>query len=493
MSGCQWFDPMCKAKEAINTAVGDAASQSLQTMADGVSAAAGKFFGAVGSLWVVAPTPELTGSSKAVATPLPGSLTDVLGYVQWIGLGVAGLAVIILAVAFVHHDRTEQTRSRVIQIVGGVLILSSASTIVAHLVGGSGERASSTVAFLRGELMSFTMWAAVLGTLIAAIRLIVSNARAAMDWFSGMVTLMLVSAASATIAQGLVAALDAASLTIINHALSCEGGTGSSCFGTSLSTIMGSAITTSPGVVAGANAVRVIVIFLALIALVTSFIQMILMLIRGGMLVALVGGMPLAAAAAMAGDHGKQWWHRYLAWFLAFASYKPVAAIIYATGFQMVGELSTGGEFSEIISAASGIALLLAALVALPALMRFWAPITAVVASGSGGGAAGAAAVGGVAQGAAQIVGSSPSTHEPSGSAALEAGGHASVAPNGGESGAVGGGTQAAASSAQSAGSVTGGGAVAGPAGVAAAAGLQVVGTTAQVVHTTVNDAAGGE
>lgn len=395
MTDCQWFDPVCKTKAAVGSALTDATGQALQQIADGTSAAVGKVFGALGSLWVVTPTPTLTGSHQATSEALPSGLTILLGYVQWIGLGVAGLALIVLAVLLVQRDHAEQTKARFSQIVVGVLVIGGASSIIAHLVGGVGEQSSSTVAFLRGELMSFTMWAAVLGTLIAAIRLIVSNAKASLDWFKGMLTLMIVAGGSAAIAQGIVTALDAVSIKIINDSLSCDDG-GNSCFGTSLSTMIGTAAQASTAVTGGAAGALILVIFLGIIAIATSLMQVMFMLIRGGMLVALVGGMPLAASAAMAGEAGRQWWQRYMAWFLAFAMYKPVAAIIYATGFKLVGELSTD-DSSGIVSAASGLALLATALVALPALMRFWAPVTAAVASGGGGGAGAVAAAGGVA------------------------------------------------------------------------------------------------
>ena len=83
-----------------------------------------------------------------------------------------------------------------------------------------------------------------------------------------------------------------------------------------------------------------------------------------------------------------------LTWLAAMVAYKPVAAIIYAVAFR----LSDQGQ--DLAAQLSGIALMVLAIVALPALMKFLAPITAAAAGGSAGAISGAIVGGAVATGA---------------------------------------------------------------------------------------------
>ena len=66
--------------------------------------------------------------------------------------------------------------------------------------------------------------------------------------------------------------------------------------------------------------------------------------------------------------------------------YKPAAAIIYAAAFRLIGTdvFSDDGLLSVLV----GLALMIVAVIALPALLRFLAPVTSAIASGGGGGGA---------------------------------------------------------------------------------------------------------
>ena len=84
-----------------------------------------------------------------------------------------------------------------------------------------------------------------------------------------------------------------------------------------------------------------------------------------------------------------------IAWLVAFILYKPAAAIVYATAFRLAGSDVFGGDGDELMSAVTGLVLMVLALAALPALMRFVTPMVGALSSGGGGGggtmAAGAA------------------------------------------------------------------------------------------------------
>ena len=110
-------------------------------------------------------------------------------------------------------------------------------------------------------------------------------------------------------------------------------------------------------------------------------IQVILLLIRSAMLVLLAGTFPLAAAATNT-EIGKTWFRKYCGWALAFIAYKPAAALIYAAAIKMISTTGAQGD-DTLVQVLTGLMMLLLAIFALPALLRFAVPITAAVAGGA--------------------------------------------------------------------------------------------------------------
>ena len=94
---------------------------------------------------------------------------------------------------------------------------------------------------------------------------------------------------------------------------------------------------------------------------------MAIMVVRGAVVAILVGLLPMSAAASNTAT-GKQWFSRVTAWLLAFLLVKPAAAMLYAAGMQL--ESSTDSAQAEL----SGVFVLLLAVFALPALLRFARP-----------------------------------------------------------------------------------------------------------------------
>jgi hypothetical protein len=145
------------------------------------------------------------------------------------------------------------------------------------------------------------------------------------------------------------------------------------------------------------------IILLGLIAILASVMQIVLMIIRGGLLVILTGIFPTAAAFTNT-EAGRGWFQKCTAWLIAFILYKPAAAIIYATAFQLsgtkiFGNSGEGKDFgSALLTTVTGLALMVIALFAMPALMRFVTPMVGAVAGG--GGALAAGTVGALASGA---------------------------------------------------------------------------------------------
>jgi hypothetical protein len=118
-------------------------------------------------------------------------------------------------------------------------------------------------------------------------------------------------------------------------------------------------------------------------------VQWVLGFFQAGALMILLAMVPVAASGQL-NEATKPWLRKVLSWGLSLIAYKPVAACIYAMGFTF---MSKGRDLSTLLM---GVAILVLAIVCLPALMRFfdWGG-QRFVSGGSGGGgamAAGAAA-----------------------------------------------------------------------------------------------------
>jgi hypothetical protein len=145
-----------------------------------------------------------------------------------------------------------------------------------------------------------------------------------------------------------------------------------------------------------------IALFASVSVFIASAIQVVLLLIRSAMLVLLAGTFPLAAAATNT-EIGKAWFKKYCGWALAFIAYKPAAALIYAAAFRMSAEGMSGRSGNDMVQVLTGLMMLMLAIFALPALLRFAVPVTAAVAGGSSAMGSAVADPGGIASGAINV------------------------------------------------------------------------------------------
>ena len=209
----------------------------------------------------------------------------------------------------------------------------------------------------------------------------------------------------------------------------------------------------------GPAAVLIMVVF----ALLGALAQMVALVIREGLLVVVVGLLPLAAAS-FALSTGKQAFKSMIGFVVAALLFKPVATLLYLVAFW----LSSGTEQPSMMEAVSSMLLLAAAGLVLPALMRVVAP--AVSASVSGGSAAGigAAAAGatGAVAGAAgaalgnvqQSLGSGASSSGSGGQSAANGAAYLGPHSSGGSSSPPAAGSSGPTPSAPSGGGASGGG-----------------------------------
>ncbi|MFF0266193.1 type IV secretion system protein [Kribbella sp. NPDC004536] len=305
------------------------------------------------------------------------------------------------------------------------------------------DQATGTVKFLQGSLLSVTAAVFAIAIIIAGIRIAwEQRAQPLQDLLKTILTFVVVGTAGAATMQLLSAWSDGFSVAIIDQA------------GKDLSLAA-----TFGGQVDGAGRAQSLVAdgMPALLAITTglgvilaSLIQIVLMLVRSALLVLLAGAFPLAAAATNT-EIGRNWFKKFCGWSLAFIAYKPAAALVYAAAMKVAHDPAMSTS-DAVVRAMTGMMMLLLAIFALPALMRFMVPVTAAVAGGSAGMGSSVADPGGVASGAINV-GSSGA-----GFGSARGGGSSPGGSTGGSTG--GGATGAQAVGAKAAGAAAGAAAV---------------------------------
>lgn len=371
------------------------------------------------------------------------------------------------------------------------------STPTVNLTSEDGTTASPIVSMVNDELMAWTVTLAVLAVILGGIRMIWEQRGAPLkDLLRSLITLTLVSGLGLGVISILVVAADAFSAAIIERSTDGKG------FAEAMNIL----------VVTGQTGVGVfILIVLGLIGLIASLVQIVLMVVRSGMLVILAGILPTTAAFTNT-EMGRQWFQKAVGWTIAFILYKPAAAIVYSVAFLLMG--NTSGQ-DALVGSITGFTLMIVALFALPALMRFVTPMVGAVAAGSG--AAAGAAVGAMATGAVSLgrggsrrgnaaptpatTTSTTASMQSTSAGASPKGSDGAPGPRGGgghptpgvagPGGAAGAAAAGKAGTAGAAAGASNGAVAAGPAGMALAAGAQAATKTSQAIEKTAQDSTG--
>lgn len=252
----------------------------------------------------------------------------------------------------------------------------------------SGGGPSDAVGFIQDSLWWYMAGAAVLSVMVGGARMAwEQRVEPGKDVLRSLMTLSLVSGAGLAVVALSVRAADAFAAWIIDRS------TVGTSFGENLGALLLAPLLTPT--VAGDGLPVLLVIFLGIAGIVASFVQIILMVVRAGMLVILAGIFPLSASFTTT-ETGRTWFRRCCAWLIAFILYKPAAAIVYATAFRLAGaDVFSGSDGSGLLDVLVGVTMMVLAILALPALMRFVTPAVAVMSSSGGGG--GSMAVGAMA------------------------------------------------------------------------------------------------
>lgn len=402
--GASQYLPHCLASDWVESTVGDA----IDNMAQAVLEAVGRAVASLGTVWVNVGTPNLTstgGSSSVAAGSAAGNasnITTVLGYVTWISLAIAVIALFILGGLIATRMRSGEgvaAVGRIGLVLAAVVMVAAASSLVGGLLPDRPQRVAGTVAFLQSSLWWYMGAAAVLSVIIGGLRMAwEQRAEPGRDLLRSLMTLVVVAGAGVGIINLLVAAADSFAVWILDNSLACDFTAGGACFGENIVRLL----KMPADVGAGAGLGPLLLIILGLLAIMASVVQILLMVARAGMLVILAGILPLAAAATNT-EMGRTWFRKAVAWLVAFILYKPAAAIVYAAAFQLAGTDLFTDDGSGLLSVLTGLMLMVIALFAMPALMRFVTPMVGAMASGSGGAALGAAALAALPTGAAAV------------------------------------------------------------------------------------------
>ncbi|AYD90886.1 hypothetical protein D5R93_07615 [Actinomyces lilanjuaniae] len=510
------INPACYLDQGVKAVVGDA----IENLATAVVEAYGRAVASLGTVWVNIGTPNLTGSGSETSAIEAGThatdsigITRTIGYVMWTSLAVAVISLFILGALIASRIRTGEgvmAVGRVGLVLGATVLVSGSSALVSGLMPTGPNGAGGATLFLQSALWWYTGAAAMVAVIIGGARMAwEQRAEPGRETVRSLLTLVVVAGAGVTVVGLLVTAADSFAVWLLEGSLNCDVTEDGTCFGENMLTLLA---LSSTGVTGGLGSLLTII--LGLIAVLAAAVQVVLMVARGGMLVILTGILPLSASFTNT-EMGRNWFRKCVAWLVAFILYKPAAAVVYAAAFQLVGTNVFSDDGTGFLSVLTGLMLMVIALFAMPALMRFVTPMVGAMAGGAAGGAAAVGALAALPTGAAavgRLASGSGSASQPSsapsgangesgaqGAAGPSGGGHgggqaagagaqdqsrSSGASQSGRSGAPGAGTGAGTtpgtgSAAASAGSGAGSGAAAGSGGAAAAGGAAGSGAAA--------------
>ncbi len=250
-------------------------------------------------------------------------------------------------------------------------------------VGKVGTTDEATSNVINRQTQWIVVYLAIGSILFAAIKMALDRrAEPAQTALKGILRVILVSAAGSTVIGAFVTLMDSYS----NH-----------LFKNSLDNLL-------VGIDCNNQIPDMLLLVIGFLLIISAIIHAILMWVRLGVMIILVGTLPMAAAASMT-DWGGTWWRKHFAWMIAWLLYKPTVSLVLYSGAVMI-RASEGAQKNHINVQIAGMATLLLSAIALPALMRIIVPATAALGGDSVGDATMGVA-GGIASGAKSLADSS--------------------------------------------------------------------------------------
>ncbi|NJP75159.1 hypothetical protein, partial [Streptomyces sp. C1-2] len=347
-------------------------------------------------------------------------------------------------------------------LAGAIAVFGALTTAVPTLSG------TDTAKDVNGQTQWLVVYLAVGSLLFASARMAVERrATAGTTALKGILRVIVVSGGATTIVLAAASIADdfsshlfsAGAQNVLNNVGACSDGSGIESF---------------------------LLLVLAFLLLIAGIIQTILMYIRLGVMVLLLGTLPLAAAASMT-DWGSGWWRKHIGWMIAWLLYKPAAGLVLYAGSAMITSSQDAGQGGNSINERiAGIGVMLVSAVALPALLKLVVPATAALGGSSAYSGAMQSVGGGLASGARSLGGTggtgSQGRTDPSGASGSS--GSPGTGVGSGPDGRPGGTGKSGPASVGSGAAASGraGATAGGPAGAAAAAAVaaaQVLGRAA--------------
>ncbi|MER6286253.1 hypothetical protein [Streptomyces sviceus] len=184
-----------------------------------------------------------------------------------------------------------------------------------------------------------------------------------------------------------------------------------------------------------------LLLVLAFLLLLAGILHTILMYIRLGVMIIMLGTLPIAAAASMT-DWGAGWWRKHIGWMISWLLYKPAVALVLNAGMSMITVGQNSNTGASVNTRIAGIGVMLLSAIALPALLKLIVPAAAAMGTGNPMAATGQAgsqlATGAVQVGAMSGGSGGGGQAGPSGASSSGSGGASGSSGSGGSSGSSG-------------------------------------------------------
>jgi hypothetical protein len=206
-----------------------------------------------------------------------------------------------------------------------------------------------------------------------------------------------------------------------------------------------------------------LMLILALVGIALVLVLWFELLLRNAALAVLIATSPVGAAGQVS-EVTRGWWSKLLAASVQLVVLKPLIALVFAVGLKLTFDSGVSATAPDIATVLSGMVVLLLAVVAWPAVARFFTFATVSAGAGAGLGALLGFAAGRAGSGGGGPVGVNPAMFSQAAEARTMSGVSTAAV---GESGAAAG--SSAGAGAAGAGGLAAAGAIAGPLVVAAA------------------------
>lgn len=397
---CQLNQTCRNARDAVEFAqdpVGTVTNGAFEELREVVNAGITEMVSFLATMWIRVPSPTITGTTEAADTSRSAgalSIDTVLNWVMYIGFAVVIGAVIALgatmAIRLRQGEGMNLTGRLGLSLFGAVLI-GGASSIAAALASELWLTGSSTIVFIQNQLFWVTIAIVILSIIVAGVRMAADQkGQHGIDLAKSLGVFIIAAGAGTAAVSMLVIAGDEISHAVLDASLACDEGTGRQCFGEGMARVLN----IDPAGAVGWDRMGIFwTVLLGIVLAVVGLAQLALMYLRT-IIISVLLGFLLIAAAGTNMKVGRQMWEKYAGWMLAFILYKPAAAAIYASAFHPITDLGSNDEVApgmmdQFWGALGGTVLLVLALFALPALMKLLVPATSAMVGAAGSGMAG--------------------------------------------------------------------------------------------------------